>query len=218
MRRFSRRGVAIIYVAIAIATLAVLGSIAMQGPKVYAVVGLTSINMSGNATDSYWSSSGATGGNGGNIASNGDITLAGSSSIKGNAHPGIGHIVNGATRVYGSTSPLTTPLNYPNGDATPYSSFNNDNALIPVGYSAGSLDPGTTICNLPAGHYFLNNLTLKPGGTLNCLGPVTIYCYGTVDIKGQVNTSSSSPKNLSLVMVPNPGTGTAPGNAGIASG
>ena len=49
-------------------------AIAMQAPKVYAIVGLTSINMGGSSTDSFWSSSGATGGNGGNIVSNGDIT------------------------------------------------------------------------------------------------------------------------------------------------
>ena len=74
--------------------------------------------MSGNASDSYWSSNGTTptGGAMGNIGSNGPITLSGSSSIHGNAWPGAGYSVSGATKVTGSTAPLTTPLVYPDGD------------------------------------------------------------------------------------------------------
>jgi Flp pilus assembly protein TadG len=193
-------------------------STACQLPTVYGLVGLNYIKMGGNASDSYWSTSGAGSGNSGNIGSNGDITLSGSSSIHGNAHPGIGKSVIGASNVYGSTTPLTTALSYANGSAAPYSSSNNDNALLdPTIVSANSIDAKNKTANIPAGHYFLQDFSQGAGGSLTLLGPVTFYVYGSVSIGGSATVASNLPKNLTIVMVPNPTTGAAPGSISITS-
>ena len=190
---------------------------ACQVPSVYGVVGLNYIKMSGNASDSYWSTSGSSSGNAGNIVSNGDITLSGSSSIHGNAHPGIGKQVYGAANVYGSTTPLTTVLSYANGDASPYNNSNNDNNLLPNGVlSSTSVSVGSSkTYPIPAGNYVVNNFNVS--GTINLQGPVTFYIYGSVNLSGKASTASNLPKNLKLVMIPNPSNGTAPGTIVISS-
>lgn len=198
-------------------------SIACQSAAIYGVVGLNYIKMGGNSSDSYWSSTGTfTAGNGGNIASNGDITLTGGSSIHGNARPGIGKTVIGASNVYGSVTPLTKVLSYANGSSGAYTAANNDNALLPsniVNSGSGTMNigAGNKTASIPAGNYYLQDFTTGPNANLTMLGPVTFFVYGTVDIKGQLNTSSSLPKNLTIVMIPNPTTGAAPGSASISS-
>lgn len=195
-------------------------SIAMVTFGGYGVVGLDWIAMSGNATDSYWSPSGYSGnsaGSRGSIASNGHIVLSGNSSIHGDAHPGTGKQVFGATAVWGSTTPLAGTLSYPNGSAGIYASQNNNN-LIPNGnMSASSFKLGSNkSVTLPGGHYYFNNFEISSGGSLSFTGPATIYVYGNFTMSGNTATSGSTPTNLQLVMVPAP-NGDPPGSVNIGS-
>ena len=49
------------------------------------------------------------------------------------------------------------------------------------------------------------------------MGPTWIYCYGNMDIKGDVSTYNNIPGNLQIIMVPNPITGAAPGYVSLKS-
>src|SRR5207237_6875628 len=116
----------------------------------YGVVGLNSISMGGNTSTSYWSSSGAvTAGPYGSIASNGSITLSGSTYVNGDARA---PTVNGASgRVAGSTQPLATPMSFPNGDAGTYATV-NDNAVVPQITGAKDFKVGAGVtATVPAG-------------------------------------------------------------------
>jgi hypothetical protein len=182
----------------------------------YSVIGLDYVRMGGNSSSSYWSSGGSGTDKLGSVASNGDITLTGSTLINGDARPGVGKTVYGADKVTGSTAPLTTPLSFPNGDAGSHHKF-NDNGYIPGSFLSGA---DLTVAKnqdltLPGGNYYVRDLTLAAGGNLTFTGPATIYAYGTVDLSGHATTSGSVPGNLSLIMVPL--NGTPPGSVNIGS-
>jgi Flp pilus assembly protein TadG len=189
-------------------------SIAAVAPESYGVVGLNSISMSGNTSDSYWSSGTGGTGNSGNIASNGSITLSGGATIHGNVR---GTSVSGGT-VTGNIAPLPQPLSFPPGDAGSYATTNDD-GLIPSWALSGksfSLGKNQTL-TLPGGHYYFNNFSMATGSVLTFTGPATIYCYGTFSMTGQTNTESNVPQNLNLVMCPSP-TGALPGDVTITAG
>jgi len=195
-------------------------SIACQAPLQFVIFGINSLIMGGNAVDSYWSASG-TGiiSNGGNIGSNGDITINGTSLVHGNAHPGPGHTVTGASNVTGSTTPLPSTLTFTNGTSGAYSATNNDNGLLPAGtVSAGSYSDTNKAYTIPGGNYYVKDWTLGSSASLSFLGPVTFYCYGTVNLKGDASTYNNQPKNFNVIMVPDPNTGSAPGSVTLASG
>ncbi len=184
-------------------------------PPGYGLVGINYITLKGNSSASYWSTSGAVGGNSGNIASNGNITSTGNATIKGTIWVPASSSVSGVTANARRT--LTSLLSYPNGSSSPYSPAVNDNALSP----AGTINSNNFTVNnnqtypIPAGHYVVNNFNCA--GTLNLQGAVTYYVYGTLNISGNVNTKNSVPSNLSIVMIPNPSTGAAPGAVSISS-
>jgi Flp pilus assembly protein TadG len=185
----------------------------------YGVVGLNSVSMNGNATSSYWSTTGAASGPYGSIASNGPITLSGNTMINGDARPGIGYNVSGASgRVTGSTASVAKPLSYPNGNAGNYVNV-NDNALVPaISGSSRQLNiGGNQIVAMPAGTYYLSSLTVNAGGTLNITGPVTIYITGSLQLTGNAVVAGNLPKNLKIVMVGD-AFGNPPGTAQISSG
>ncbi len=189
-------------------------SIAAVAPESYGVVGLNSISMTGNTSDSYWSGGAGGTGNSGNIASNGSITLSGGATIHGNVR---GTSVSGGT-VTGTVSPLAQPLSFPPGDAGSYATT-NDNALIPAWAINGTnfaLGKNKTL-TIPGGNYYFNNFTRASGSVLSFTGPATIYCYGSFAMTGQTNTASNIPKNLSLVMCTGP-TGALPGDVTITAG
>src|SRR5204862_2535224 len=158
-----------------------------QPPNFFGVVGLGYINMSGNSTNSYWAPAGYTVTSAhGSIASNGSITLSGSSLVQGDAQPGPGQVVNGASgRVTGSTTPLAAPLSYPNASAVTLLT-NNDNALVQqISAGANDLKVGNnTTVTMPAGSYYLHDLNVETGGTLNITGPVTIYISHNMTLNG----------------------------------
>jgi hypothetical protein len=192
-------------------------AIATLSPPGYGLVGLNYIKLSGNSSASYWSSSGTVGGNAGNIASNGNITSTLNSTIQGTVWTLAGATVSGVTA--SAQRQFTTPLSYPNGSSSPYSTSNNDNGLLPTGaLASGSIGVGNNkTYAIQAGHYLVNNFTVNSGGTINLQGPVTFYIYGSLLMNGVTNTNANLPKNLSIVMIPNPSTGTPPGTITVNS-
>jgi Flp pilus assembly protein TadG len=188
----------------------------------FGLIGLEYINMSGNASTGYWSKTGTVVNKHGSIASNGDITLGGSTMVYGDALPGVGKtVINGPGHVTGSMTPLATPLAFPNGDASPYGPSNNDNSYVST-YMPGN-SPNLKISKnesppaFPGGHYFVQDLELQAGGTLTFSGETTIYAYGNVDLHGHAVTYGNVPGNLKIVMVPHPVTGAAPGTITVWS-
>jgi Flp pilus assembly protein TadG len=169
------------------------------------VVGLNGISMGGNSTISYWSGGGPGITNKGNIGSNGNITLGGSSTVNGDVYYLPGNTVSGT--VTGSRIPLGAPLSYPPGDAGIYASF-NDNWQVPNSYwgPGGELNVGKNqSLTLPGGHYYIHDLNLSASGSLTFTGPATLFVYHNVSLGGSAVTSGSTPANLSIVMVPDPG-------------
>jgi hypothetical protein len=192
-------------------------AIAALAPDSYGVVGLNGVSMSGNSSSSYWSNDSGSGSTAGNIASNGDIVLSGGAVINGNARPGPGGKVSGGT-VTGSTSPLSAPLSYPNGDAGIYAT-SNDNHLIPTAnYSDGSFTLGRNkSLTLPGGNYYFKDFSASTGSKLSFTGSATVYCWGNLSMSGQTVTAASIPQNLKVVMCPGP-LGETPGSVTITAG
>jgi Flp pilus assembly protein TadG len=181
-------------------------SIATCSSYGYGMIGLDSITMSGNTTASYRSGQGGTGLKG-SIASNGDITLSGSSLVRGDARPGIGRsVIGGAGRVTGSTAPLSSVISYPPESRNTYI-YNNDNANLP----AGALAPGNgankwdmtiksnNTLTISAGTYYVDDVSIQ--GTLSCTGPVTLVVQGNFSMSGRALTSANLPANFKLIMV-----------------
>jgi hypothetical protein len=175
-------------------------AVAVAVPPRFAAVGLEYIKMGGNATNSYKNGTSGFGHNG-DIASNGDITLGGSSFVDGNAYPGIGRRVIGANHVTGATTPLTYVLNYPPVDASSFASH-NDNANVPqTAISSGSirLVSGKTV-TLPGGNYYFRDMYLGGGCELVFNGPATIYLTGNLEMHGHAAVYDNLPRNLRIVM------------------
>jgi hypothetical protein len=200
-------------------------SVAKINPRRPGVVGLDFVNMSGNSSgtgnvmDTYNSKDGSSGAATGRAAiySNGNITLGGSSRIHGDARPGVGKAViygGGSGTVTGSVAPLTKPLDYPMESAGNYAT-GNDNGKLPLPYYESDRDftvGGTTI-PVPGGVYYLKDLTIGSSGTVNLTGAVTIYVTGDLKIDGTINTQSSAPQNLRIVMVTAGTTATIASNS-----
>ncbi len=193
-------------------------SIAAVIPPGYGMVGLNSITMKGNASASYWSSTGTVSGNAGNIASNGNISSTGSSVISGTVWKGSAANVTGVTA--NSIKNLPQVLTYPNPNPSPYTFNNNSNGNITGTYSL----PGTHDFNIGAnktatlngGVYVFRSVTINSGATLNVSAPSTIYFSGTFTMSGNATTSANAPKNLTIIAATISGSG--PGNMNIGSG
>jgi hypothetical protein len=179
----------------------------------YALVGLNYIKMGGNSSMSYWSSPGHSANNNlGNIASNGDITLSGSSTIDGNAYAGIGNSVIGGV-VTGTRGNVSAPLSYPNGDAGSYATT-NDNAANGIGNDLNL--SGSNTLTLPAGTYYVHDMNIASSAVLTFTGPATVYVYHNLNISGQVVTSNLQARNLTIIMCDDTG-GHAPGPVKVTS-
>jgi len=183
----------------------------------YGLVGLDYIKMSGGASDSFWSNGSGSTDNTGGIASNGPITLSGSATIHGDAHPGVGQTSTGGI-VMGSRTPLTAPLSYPVMTAGAFVT-NNNNSLIPhFALSNGKFSlSGSQSVTLPGGVYYFTDFSLSGSSTVNFTGPATIYCCGTFTLSGGTGTYGNLAKNLTIYMVPTP-SGTAPGKVTLSGG
>ena len=185
----------------------------------FGLVGINYVKLSGNSAASYWSSTGSVSGNAGHIASNGNITSSTTAIIQGCVWTLPGATVSGINAIARRT--LAAPLNYPIATASPYSKTYNDNSQI---YGTMNLSNGGDlnvnagkVANLPAGNYYLQNVTIAPNGQLNILGPVTIYFYGTFGLNGRASIASNLPKNLKIVGVVHPNTGAMPGAITLGS-
>ncbi|MBK8595117.1 MAG: hypothetical protein IPN83_05915, partial [Holophagales bacterium] len=152
--------------------------------------------------------------NQGHVVSNGGITLNGNSTIRGNATAGPGKKIktNGLSRVVGAKGNLTsawpcTPL-----DLAPLATSlasANDNARIPKTSQnrnplSGSSPPDLTLNGnetlaVPAGIYYLRNITINGGSALSITGDVRILTTGTVTVNGVSKLNGAgSPAALKL--------------------
>ena len=177
--------------------IALMGS----GPP-FGVVGLNGIRMSGSSTiDSFNSSNGpylpGTATANASVGSNGNITLSGAATVRGDARPGAGMTTSGGT-VTGSTAPLTSALSEPAASAGSYVTTNNDANVAAYMSGGGFSLSGSQSAVMPAGTYYFTSFNMSGQSTLTLLGPVTIYVAGTVSLSGGVTTSNSIPANLNI--------------------
>jgi Flp pilus assembly protein TadG len=192
-------------------------AIATVAPKQYGLVGLDYVKLWGNSTNSYWSGTGTTKGNWGGIASNGDISLGGSSTVVGDARPGPGHGVSSPNKVSGVSSPLPAPLSYPPADPSPYNQAYNDNGRLPAGMLSGADFHAASSGTVPGGTYFVHDFRVDGSAVLTFKDPTVVYVYGAVSVTGQVSTSGNLPRNLRVVTVRDPLTNAAPGAISLGS-
>jgi hypothetical protein len=181
-----------------------------RAPGVYALVGIESITMSGAAyTDSYDSSknptySAATARKNGSIASNGNITLSGTSRVNGDARPGVGRVLTlqDTASLTGRSVPLAQNPAYPSV------------TLPPGATSLGAVSHTSGTFNQPGGTYVLDSLTLKGDTVINWQGPVTLYIKGAYSVEDNVviNTYKNLPQNRKLYFLPTCTTATWSGN------
>jgi len=174
----------------------------------YGIVGLSSITMAGNSSIGYWSPSGATLTGKGSIASNGNISLSGSTSIDGDVRPGVGGTVTlgGSAHVNGVTTPLPAPMVYPNGSAGSYATTNDDSNLTGPYYASATKDfvlNGNGVVTIPGGNYYVHQFSTSNQSTLSFSGPATVYVTGSLVLAGATVTASNLPKNLQFVVIGN---------------
>ncbi len=171
----------------------------------YGLVGLDHFASRGILTvDSYPS------GNQGNIASNGDVTLnllglIGVSLIDGDVKPGYGHtikkpLLSFLTNITGDTAPLVNPVYYPVVDATGFDT-NNNNANLPGSAFNGTDFTAALLCDIPAGTYYVRNLTVLAGVIVRIQGPVTFYVTGDVTLAGTVLVLNNKASNFKVRVV-----------------
>ena len=188
-------------------------------PPGFSMVGLDYISMKGNASASYWSSTGDYTGNAGNIASNGNITSSGSSSITGTIWKTAGATVTGVSSLYTKTMPAS--LTYANPTLpSPYSLSYNDDGNITGQYNLvnGTKDfsaGNNKVVYFAGGVYVFTNFYAHAGATLYFNGPSTIYFSGTFQLDGKAVTTGSVSKNLTIIGTTINGSG--PGNLTVAS-
>lgn len=184
-------------------------AIAVTSTYGFSIVGISSLvtNTQGASTphiDSWNSSAGPYGtfpmSSNGNCSSNGNITLASGTVIKGSCQPGSGKSISmSGSTVSGSVSPLSYTLNYPAPDPGNAVTV-NDNSKIPAAYfnpaTRDFTTPNGTVLTLPGGTYYVNNVSLN-ATTLTFTGPAVFYITGTFfTFNNLVTTYQNLPKNL----------------------
>jgi hypothetical protein len=163
----------------------------------YGVVGLTNVAMSGTAfIDSYNSSSGTYSFGShlqhGDTATDGSISMVGSSSIYGDAYYKTAYSHDSSSGVIspGTAQTLSTTLTYPAptlpGSYTSMGTFSSPN------YGSVSLS---------AGNYYYDSFTLNGSCVMNTTGSVNIYVNGDVNITGATGLLASSPGNVHIYLM-----------------
>jgi hypothetical protein len=187
----------------------------------YAFVGVEGVSVSGSAKIDSWDSrdgaySPATQSDAATVASNGDIGFGGASSrIHGDAWAGVGRRITSPGQVTGYRGTLTGPLSYPPADAADAAAVNDNAALRvpPFNPLTRDLVMATGTYTVPAGTYYVNNLTLA-GGTLATSGAVTIYVTGALSITGDRTAPDGlKPANLRILVA-----STLPGRIDLTGG
>jgi Flp pilus assembly protein TadG len=177
----------------------------------YGIVGIDYIKMNGvTTTDSYDSRAGPydpnSPGANGDIVSNGPITLVGQAQVNGDANPGPDDQVNMTSNagVTGNTEPLPEELVFPPVDPGPYAAANNNAALPPSVYTAGTRDFNLNGAFTLAGgstdyvKYYFNNFTVGAQAKLTVTGKVEICVTGQFKIAGGVTTANNNPGNFRI--------------------
>jgi Flp pilus assembly protein TadG len=165
----------------------------------YAIVGINSLTVTGNAsTDSYDSRSGpysaATAHHKGSIASNGNISLGGSARVDGDVRAGVGGstTTSGAAQATGRVAPLGAPLNYPS-------------VTLPSSYvDAGDLVMKSGKVSLVGGVYVFDTIDLSGNAQVTWTGPVVIYVRKAYNVSGNavVDTYQGLPANQVINFLP----------------
>ena len=182
------------------------------------LIGLDWVSVPGTPViDSYLSDDGAynpgQARDNGNVCSNGPINVDGNAVINGDANAGKGYktTVTGGAAVTGNKSPRSKTLEVPPVDASD-AAASNDNASIPqvpqgngwksvIDGSGNFLLDGGKSMTVPAGTYYVNDLTLTGQSTFNVNGKVTIYVTGNLDTSGgDIINLSQVPGNLQIYM------------------
>jgi hypothetical protein len=178
-----------------------------RAPKPYALVGINSLTLSGNAyTDSYDASKGAYDPTkaraAGSIGSNGNIKLTDYVKINGDVRYGKTSTVTVASTVTvkGMAAPVTTPIAYPSVTLPPAGTYTD---LGDVNMSGGTSTMG-------GGTYVINNLTLGGTAKITWTGPVKLYIKSSYNVSGGVviNTYQNLPFNRQLYFLPTCTTAT----------
>lgn len=190
-------------------------AIAMVALPCQGIWGLSSLSIPGNVmVDSFDSTVGAydpaTAGDEGNVCSGGDIFVAGSTEINGDAMPGLGYslTIDGANAVVsGATCPQATSATPPPIDFDDVSA-DNDNDTI--GLTDDGTDPfadgsnlvitGNDNLTLAPGTYYFNAFEFDSNSTLTLTGPTTIYLVGDFGASGAgtINTTTN-PADLTIM-------------------
>lgn len=156
---------------------------------------------------------------GGNLGSNGDIYLDGTSVwVRGDTIPGPLRDVyeSGSPTVTGDQAPREYELDFP---PAPYEDFfsamtSNSNALMgttnqgnSVRYNTArmSLDvTGNANVVMPAGTYFFKSINIRGGSTLTVEGPVKIYVTDSLEIGAGANIIADRPSDVQIFAHPYP--------------
>ena len=170
----------------------------------YTLVGINAVSLNGVALiDSYNSSQGpynaATAGDKTVVISNGNISLTGNPTIRGDAHPGPTGTITGAANVTGSTAPLGARLDFPLPTVDP--NFNNGPIASMLSKGGKDLDMGgKNTHTIPSGVYSVRNISLAGSARLRVSGDVTLYVSGNVSLNGNVDVVSARPGDFKIRM------------------
>ena len=160
----------------------------------FAWFGCSSLMVNGHTQVYALPAPGGAQGFGGNIASNGPITVSGSNTIDGNATPGPGQQVsiNGTSgQVAGSTAPAATALTCDDAGVAAWAQYaqaSNNNAAIPAGFldkNGNFTLNGNKSCTLPGGIYYLASFSGNGNTTLTVSGPVILVVSGTISLNSR---------------------------------
>jgi Flp pilus assembly protein TadG len=171
----------------------------------YSIIGIKGININGYGfTDSYNSSKGGYSAGSahhkGSIASNGNITLAGSARIDGDSRAGVGMRTtrSGAATVTGLSAPLGAVLKFPS-------------VKLPSSYvDLGDVVQGSGTVHIPGGVYLFHSITLSGTAHIVWDGPVVFYVRDSYSVSGSViiDTYQNIPANRVMNFLPTCTTAT----------
>lgn len=199
---------------------AVASSIAMVDKNLCGpFVGIEWVDVPGSPqTDSFDSRQGpytpGHAGDRGSLCSDGPIDVEGAAYVRGDAHAGRNDEVTlyGGGVVTGALGQRLKPLNMPAVDTSEVA-VSNDNTQIPMIQKGNSwvsvvdangnlLLDGTKTIDLPAGKYYLNNVTMEGQSVLNIMGKVELYITGDFRRAGgtNVNVNTGIASNFQVYM------------------
>jgi hypothetical protein len=156
------------------------------------IVGLNFVRLSGSdRIDSYDSAAGpyspGAAGDDVRVASNGNVSVGGSSAIDGSVFTGESGTASG--RITGTRAALDAPLSYP--PATLPGTYTSHGAIA---LTAGQSK------TLSAGNHYVTSLSMSGNAELHVSGPVKLYVQGafTIDGNASIAVAGDRPANLEI--------------------